>query len=182
MNRLSTYRLFLLLAILVVSAPATAKQTYAQCSAAANSDMELAECQDDYLTRLEMELDQALEEVIDMLKSAAGFDEALDLVKRQGDPDILSYVYEEHEKWQKYAKTACLLFQARDNNDQGIRIFGSLGMHTLTQCRIFVTKQRIELLRRQACEFVDSCTEQPCPTIATEYEYISAAPIPCFGR
>jgi len=154
-------RLFLLLAILALSPPVAADQTYEQCTIAAYSEMELFECQDNELTRLETELEQALEAVLGMSKSMAGFDEDPDFVKRQGDPDILWYVYDEQEKWREYERTACLLFQARDDGDRGIRIFGSLGMHTLTQCRIFVIKQRIELLRRQAYEFTEPCAGHP---------------------
>jgi len=152
--------LCLLLAILALSPPAAADQQYEQCTAAINSEMELLECWDDYRARLDIELEQAVEEVLDMFKSMAGFDEDPDVMNGQDDFDILTYVYDEQEKWREYAKTTCLLFAARDNADRGARIFGSVGeRYTLPKCRIFVIKQRIELLRRQACEFADRCAE-----------------------
>jgi len=157
------YGLFLLLAMLLLSPPVIAGKLYEQCTAAAtNSGMDMFECREDYFARLETELEQALEDVLDTLKSRAGFDEAPDFVTRQGDFDIRTYIDEEQEKWREYEKTTCLLFAARDDGDRGERIFGSLGAeHILPECRIFVIKQRIELLRYQACEFDDLCVGPP---------------------
>jgi len=64
----------------------------------------------------------------------------------ENDTSMLSYIKEEHKKWESYKDSSCM--HLRD-----VMVYGTSGPYIrFPNCRVHVIKQRIELLRKMFCE------------------------------
>jgi len=140
----------LLAVILLISLPVKADTLYEQCMQESEDTASLGACGSEYLERLTDQLEQVWQSLL------IHYNENDPAAIESYERIILSHLHDEQEKWEAYKNSACQVYGAVEETENGssIRIFGSGGTsYTRPQCLSRVIKQRIEILRGHLCEF-----------------------------